>query len=194
MAKRPLPTGEEPPKGYESLLEVKSSTDEKHINCVFISQLAAIELSEINAMRQLAFSNVKNLTGLTNTFVSFEHEVNLLPGKEMTDKLLFRAYKGNTLIGYALVVIGWPDRGEWVIQHLVINPNFRLQGVGSSIVSKIEDFALRSEVDSDRIFAIPLEEKGAIFWQGIGYKVESSRQFIKIEDLDHELIVYRKEL
>lgn len=161
---------------------------------MFLSQLAAIELSEINAMRQLAFSNVTNLTGLTNTFVSFEREVNLLPGKEASDKLLFRAYKGHVLIGYALVVIGWPQPGEWVIQHLVINPNYRLQGVGSSIIEKIEAFALRSEVASDRIFAIPLEERGTIFWQSLGYKVESSRQLIKIEELDHELIVYRKEL
>jgi hypothetical protein len=77
---------------------------------------------------------------------------------------------------------------------LVINPNFRLQGVGSNIVNKIENFALRSEVASDRIFAIPLEERGTVFWQNLGYKVESSRQLIKIAELDHELIVYRKEL
>lgn len=194
LAKRILPTGEEPPKGYESLSEIKEPTEELRINCAFISQLALIELSEINAMRKLAFSNIDELAGLTNDFVSFEEETNLLPGKQASDKLLFRAYKGNTLVGYALVVIGWPKAGDWVIQHLIINPNYRLQGIGSSVVKKIEVFAHRSEVASNQVFAIPLEEKGAHFWQNLGYKADGSRQFVKIADLDHELIVYQKDL
>ncbi len=194
MLKKPLPTGEEPRKGFESLAAREPVNEDLRVDCVFVSQLAVIELSEINMMRQLAFSNVSTLTGLTNELVSFEQEINLLPGKAASDKVLFRAYKGNVLTGYALVVIGWPEQGEWVLQHLVINPEYRLQGIGSKILEKVEDYALRSEVASDRMFAIPLEEKGTIFWQNHGYKVESSRQLVKIADLDHELIVYRKEL
>jgi hypothetical protein len=44
------------------------------------------------------------------------------------------------------------------------------------------------------IFAIPMEESGAVFWQDMGYTTEAGRHPIKVADLDHELTVYRKEL
>jgi GNAT superfamily N-acetyltransferase len=164
------------------------------VNCAFISQLARIERAEIEAMRKRAFSDIESLAGLTNEIISFEQEISILPGKEASDKLLFRAYQDKTLIGYALVVIGWPSKGAWVIQHLVIDPEFRLKGVGSAIVQKVEDFALRSEVGATGVFAIPLEKRGFKFWQDLGYIAETGRSPAKIASLDHELVVYRKEL
>jgi GNAT superfamily N-acetyltransferase len=194
MPTKPLPTGEEPPKGYESLVNRRPQPAGLRVDCAFISQLARIELSEINAMRSRAFSGVSSLIGLTNKVISFEREISILPGKEASDKLLFRAYREKALIGYALVVIGWPDTGAWVIQHLVIDPNFRQQGVGSTIVRKVEDFALRSEVTATSVFAIPLEKRGTLFWQDLGYSEQRNRPPIKMDSLDHDLILYRKEL
>ena len=194
MPKKSLPTGEEPPKGFESVKKTPCPDDGLRHDCVFISQLAKIEFAEIEAMRKLAFARIISYTGLTNEIIPFEREVSLLPGKEASDKLLFRAYGGKQLVGYALVVIGWPNTGDWVIQHLVIHPEYRLQGIGSAIVRKIEDFAHRSEVEAMNIFAIPMEESGAVFWQDLGYTTEAGRHPIKVADLDHELIVYRKEL
>lgn len=194
MPKKQLPTGEEPPKGFESVKKTADQADEPYHNCAFISQLAKIEFAEIEAMRKLAFARIVSYTGLTNEIISFEKEISLLPGKAASDKLLFRAYRGKQLVGYALVVIGWPNTGDWVIQHLVIHPEYRLQGIGSSIVRKIEDFAQRSEVEAMNIFAIPMEESGAVFWQDLDYTIEASRHPIKVANLDHELIVYRKEL
>jgi GNAT superfamily N-acetyltransferase len=194
MSTKPLPTGEEPPKGYESLISESPLNGELRVNCAFISQLAKIEIAEVEAMRRQAFSGVESLIGLAHKPDSFEREMRFLPDKEDSDKLLFRAYRNKTLVGYALVVIGWPCKGEWVIQHLVINPDFRLQGVGSAIVRKVEDYAVRSEVEATSLFAIPLEKKGANFWQNIGYTVEAGRHPIKIGSIDRELIIYRKEL
>ena len=193
MLKNPLPTGEEPPKGYESVVSPQTLADDIQIDCAFISQLAKIELAEIEAMRKMAFSDVDSLAGLTNEILSFEQEINILPGKEDSDKLLFRAHRENSLIGYALVVIGWPQQGDWIIQHLIIHPEHRFKGIGSSIVARIENFALRSEVEASGILAIPLEESGAKFWQNIGYTHETGRQPINFAGLDHELTIYRKE-
>jgi GNAT superfamily N-acetyltransferase len=194
MPKNPLPTGEEPPKGYESLLSNKQLTDDIRVGCAYISQLASIELAEIEAMRKLAFSSVDSLIGLTNEILSLEQELDLLPGKDASDKLLFRAHIDNVLAGYALVVTGWPQKGAWVIQHLVISPNYRLRGVGSFIVSRIENFARRSEVKASSILAVPLEMRGIQFWKDVGYTIESGRLPVNIDGLDHELIIYRKEL
>jgi ribosomal protein S18 acetylase RimI-like enzyme len=194
MPTKPLPTGEEPPKGYESLVNRRPQPANLHVDCAFISQLARIELSEINSMRSRAFSGIGSLIGLTNELLSFEREINILPGKEASDKLLFRAYQETTLVGYALVVIGWPDKGAWVIQHLVIDPNFRQQGVGSTIVRKVEKFALESEVTATSVFAIPLEKRGVLFWQDLGYAEESEHPSVKTDDFNHNLVLYRKEL
>jgi GNAT superfamily N-acetyltransferase len=194
MPLKPLPTGEEPPRGYESILNKKPQVNDVRVDCAFISQLARIELAEIDAMRKKAFFGINSLAGLTNELISFEREISILPGQEASDKLLFRAYQDKTLIGYALVVIGWPDKGAWVIQHLVINPEFRLQGVGSTIVRKAEKFALDSEVETTSIFAIPLEERGRRFWQDMGYAVATERYPLEFDKLDHKLIIYRKEL
>jgi ribosomal protein S18 acetylase RimI-like enzyme len=191
---KPLPTGEEPPKGYESLIVKPSQEDDLRVNCVFISQLAKIELAEIEEMRTKAFSRVNALVGLTNEIVPFEREASVLPGKADSDKLLFRSYRGKTLVGYALVVIGWPEKSSWVIQHLVINPDFRLQGVGSSIVKKVEKYAIVSEVEATSLFAVPLEERGTEFWRNLGYVEETGRHSIETANLDHQLIIYRKEL
>ena len=194
MPKNPLPTGEEPPKGFESLMGNKPLIDGLRVDCAFVSQLAKIELCEIETMRKLALSGINMLVGLTNEVISFEEEISILPGKEASDKLLFRAYWGKDLTGYALVVFNWPYKGAWVIQHLVIHPNFRLKGIGSSIVARIENFAHRSEVEATSIFAVPLEERGVQFWQDLGYTFESSRQPIRLADLDHELVLYSKKL
>ncbi|MDR1082537.1 MAG: GNAT family N-acetyltransferase [Coriobacteriales bacterium] len=194
MPKKPLPTGEEPPKGYESIINRKPQARDLRVDCAFISQLASIELAEINSMRKQAFSGIESLVGLTNEPNSFEREISILPGKEASDKLLFRAYRDKALVGYALVVIGWPNKGNWVIQHLIINPQHRQQGIGSTIIRKVEKFALESEVEATSLFAIPLEERGVLFWQNMGYTTETGRLPIKIANLDHELIIYRKEL
>jgi GNAT superfamily N-acetyltransferase len=194
MPLRPLPTGEEPPKGYESIVNRKPQVDGLRVDCAFINQLARIERAEIETLRKLAFSGISSLAGLTNNVIPFEREISILPGAEVSDKLLFRAYQDKTLVGYALVVIGWPDKGGWIIQHLIINPDFRMQGVGSTIVRKVEKFALDSEVEAENIFAVPVEERGTQFWEDMGYVAEAGRLPIKVAHLDHELTLYRKEL
>jgi ribosomal protein S18 acetylase RimI-like enzyme len=168
--------------------------DTLRVDTVLLSQLARVELSEIEALRSRALASIESLIGMTNKPLSFEREMNVIPDKATSDKLLFRAYRGTVLVGYALVVIGWPSVGEWVIQHMIIDPDFRLLGIGSSIVRAIEEFADASEVEATSIFAIPLQESGTSFWNNMGYVDETSRHPITIGGLDHELVVYRKKL
>lgn len=190
-----LPTGEEPPKGFETLVNNDPTPkDGLRIDCVFLSQLSAIELAEIETLRGKALDTISNLVGLSNEALSFENETNLIPDKSPSDKMLFRAYKDGWLAGYALVINGWPNPCEWVIQHMIIDPKYRLQGIGSTIVSTIEKYALSSEIEATSIFAIPLEKKGKDFWSFVGYTVEMHRRIIKIAGLNHELVIYRKEL
>jgi GNAT superfamily N-acetyltransferase len=188
-----MPTGEEPPKGYESLIE-KPKTDDVQVKGVFASQLAKSERAEIDALRRKALSSINSLVGLTNDILTFEDEINVIAEKNLSDKMLFLARKDTVLAGYALVVIGWPNPGVWTIQHMVINPDNRLQGVGTTIVQKVEGYALTSEVASENIFAIPIERAGTGFWKFLGYTVETGRLPVRVAGLDHELVICRKEL
>lgn len=193
MTMKPLPTGEEPPKGYESIV-LAPQTNDLRVDCAFISQLATIEVAEIEEMRTAAFSLVNALIGLTDEIVPFSREIDMLPGKKGSDKILFRAYYGNVLLGYALVVIGWPAKSDWTIQHLVINPSYRLQGIGSVVVDKAEKYARAASATAPNLFAIPLEEKGVAFWKARGY-VEETEYLAEIAaDLNHKLVLYRKSL
>jgi GNAT superfamily N-acetyltransferase len=188
-----MPTGEEPPKGYESLVE-KPKTTGVSVKGVFVSQLAKSEIAAIEVVRTKALSSINTLVGLTNDILTFEHEMNIIADKSVSDKMLFLAHKDAALAGYALVLIGWPNPGVWTIQHMVINPDHRLQGVGTTIVSKIESYALSSDVASDNIYAIPIERAGTSFWKYLGYTEETGRLPIHFAGLDHELIICRKEL
>jgi GNAT superfamily N-acetyltransferase len=190
---RKMPTGEEPPRGYESLVE-KPKTREVRVKGVFVSQLARSERSEIEALRARALSSINALAGLTNDILSFENEINLISNKNVSDKMLFLARQGSSLAGYALIIIGWPDPGTWTIQHMIINPDNRLQGVGTTLVETVESYALSSDVASENIFAIPIEREGTGFWKFVGYTEETGRLPIRFAGLDHELVICRKAL
>jgi GNAT superfamily N-acetyltransferase len=194
MPTRNLPTGEEPPKGFESIVGLEAPADGLQVNCVLLSQLARIELTEIEDLRAKALSAVRNLTGLTNKPATFEREVNIISDRSASDKLLFRAYTDKQLVGYALVICGWPQTGDWTIQHLNIDPQRRGMGIGSTIVRTIEEYAASSEVAADNLLAIPVQKSGTGFWADMGYTLETGRHLIKLADLDHEIITYRKEL
>jgi GNAT superfamily N-acetyltransferase len=153
-----------------------------------------MELAEIEQLRARALAAARNLVGFTNEPVSFEREVSIIPDRSASDKLLFRAYRGNSLLGYALVITGWPEAGDWVIQHMNIDPEHRGEGIGSNIVRKVEKFAASSEVEATRLFAIPVQKSGTGFWADMGYTSETGRHLISIDGLDHEVITYCKDV
>jgi GNAT superfamily N-acetyltransferase len=188
-----MPTGEEPPKGYESLV-AKPKIEGVEVKGVFVTQLAKNERFEIESVRAKALSSIRSPTGLTNEVLTFEDEINIIPDKSTSDKMLFLARCDSTLAGYALVIIGWPQPATWTIQHMIINPGNRLRGIGTTIVQQVENYALSSAVASENIFAIPIEREGTGFWKFLGYTVETGRLPVRIGGLNRELMICRKEL
>lgn len=189
-----LPTGEEPPKGYETLAFDKVDETEPQVRFVMFSQMARSEHAEINNLRTKALQSVQNYLGLSNEPLSIENEVSIIADVDDSNKMFALVYLDKKLVGYSLVVIGWPERGKWLIQHMIIDPDMRNKGIGTAIVKGIERFAQESEVAADAIFAIPVQESGKIFWQDNGYTVEAARFLVKVADVDHEIIVYHKAL
>jgi len=194
-SKKHLPTGEEPRKGYESLDELPEDSGFK-VSFVMFKHLASSEHAEIEALRSKALERVQsqNYLGFTHEPLSLERETNIIKDVSDDNKMFALVYVNNRLVGYSLVIVGWPEPCKWLIQHMIVDPDMRQMGIGSAIVRSIEQYALESDVAADAIFAVPVQESGKKFWQENGYTVEASRFLVTYAAADHELIVYHKEL
>jgi len=193
ITKKHLPTGDEPRKGYETLVANPDDQGFK-VSFVMLNHLAGSERAEIVALRSKALNLVVDYLGLTNEPLSLEKEATLIKDVADDNKMFALVYVNKKLVGYSLVIVGWPEPCKWLIQHMIIDPDMRHKGIGSTIVQSIEQYALESSVAADSIFAVPVQESGKHFWQQNGYTVEVSRLFVNVADVDHELIVYHKEL
>ena len=195
MANTNLPTGNEPPKGYEPLIEALGrERSDLRVDRVSATQLSSLEIRELELIRKRAIERVREAIGDRGFEITFDREMNLWPeDRSPSDKLLFRAYGAEDgLLGYALVVRIWPTEREWTIQHLIIDPDKRLHGVGAAIVRAIEDDALATTHSVDAIESVPLVDEGNGFWDFMGYSAAGNRS-IRLEGgrvFDHA--VYRK--
>lgn len=189
-----LPTGEEPPKGYETLSFFKEEEGGLKVEFVMYSHLARSERAEIEALRTKAFESVRNYIGLSDEPLTIEREVDLISSVENHKKMFALSFFEKRLVGYSLVVCGWPEPCKWLIQHMIIDPDMRNKGVGTTIVKNVERYAGESEVAADAIFAIPVQESGMTFWQDNGYTVEAARFHIKQAEVDREVVIYHKPL
>lgn len=193
--KKQLPTGDEPPKGYETLVKEKKDSGATTIEFVMYSQMARSERALIEALRNKSLEQVRTYTGLTNEPLALEREVHIVEQVPDINKMFALAYTDARLVGYSLVVIGWPEPWQWLIQHMIIDPDMRGRGIGTAIVRGIERYAQESEVAADSIFAVPVQESGRKFWQDIGYTVEAARFLVPFAgDVNHEIVVYHKAL
>jgi len=191
--KKQLPTGDEPRKGYETLATGPEEGGFR-VSFVMYKHLARTEQVEIEALRNKALGLVQNYRGLTNEPLSLEKEASIIKDVVDENKMFALVHDNKSLVGYSLVVVGWPEPSKWLIQHMIIDPDMRHKGIGSAIVQSIEQYALESDIAADSIFAVPVQESGRHFWQENGYTVEAARFLINVAEVDHELIVYRKEL
>ena len=189
--KKQLPTGEEPRRGFETLVK-KDKNEPFKVGFVMLSHLSSTEKAEIEMLREKSLGLVRNYTGLSNEPLSLEKETRVIAGVDEADQMFALAYLNKMLAGYALITTGWPAVGEWVIQHMIIDPDLRHRGIGSAIVKSIEQHALESSVAADAIRAIPVQESGRSFWQDIGYTVEAGVFPLTVDDVDHEVVVYKK--
>jgi GNAT superfamily N-acetyltransferase len=194
MDKKILPTGEEPPKGYEAIAKLNDTNDTIHVHGSLLSQLSRGELREIETLRNKALTRVNEYLGMTKEPQSFTDEKNIIPDKTTSDKMLFCARLEHQMVGYGFVVIGWPEPTSWLIQHMIIDPEYRLRGIGSAIVDKIETYAVDSDIDAASIYAIPIQKSGIDFWQTRGYTKASENHLVHFDHLDHELVIYSKEI
>lgn len=192
-----MPTGDEAPVGFEKLYAAREAIPEQGeitVNCVTVSQLAESEMAEIQHLRMRAEDFFLEMTGVEPTRETFEDWLSFSPrGLTRSDQLIFRAYSGRYLTGYAHVFCGLFGSGEWTIMTVVVDPSFRLQGIGSKMIAKAESYAQHASVHAINYAAIPTHESEGSLWGSAGYTTEISRFEWTVGLIPREVIIYRKE-
>lgn len=169
-----MPTGEEPPKGFEGYFndkKARAAQGDLTINCVTLSQMAPGEIAELDELRTRALDNYCATTGNEVRRIPIEEELELAPsGSTPSDKLIFRAYQKGTLVAYAHVLCGWPKHNEWTVEQLLLDPTYRLKGIGTKLISAIENLARTAEVRAASILSLPSRPGAQSFWCHLGYE------------------------
>ena len=193
-----MPTGEEAPRGFQQLYDDAKAVPpvgEVRIDCVTVSQLSSGELLELEKMQERAKDYVVELTGREVSRETFEDWMNFTLGDTtISDKLVVRAFEGKYLTGFAQINCGVFASDEWTILILMLDPSFRLQGIGSKMVAFIERIARDSGVVAINYTAIPLRSSTPSFWESEGYTDIIDRIEWTVGDIPREVLIYRKEL
>ena len=193
-----LPTGDEPPAGFEKLYKARESVPPAGsltIDSVSASQLASFEKREISNMRARAARHYEELTGKEAPEATLEETLDFVPSdKTLTDKLVFRAYSGKYLAGYAEVICDWPEQGQWTIMTLIMDPSFRDIGIGRQLVVAIEETAKSATISASHVFAVPTQVVKPRFWSNFGFTEEAARLSWKIGEETYDLVLLKKAL
>lgn len=157
-------------RDYNSLIMDSEDKSGIRITRTAATQLTKLELREIEHLREIAIDRIRTAVGDRGFTFTFEHEMDLWPeGKTPSDKMVFRCFSDGELIGYALVVRGWPEKTQWTVQHMIVHPDHRNQGFGTHMMQGIEDDALKHTESIDTINALPLHVVNE-FYGYLGYE------------------------
>jgi GNAT superfamily N-acetyltransferase len=193
-----MPTGDEPPKGFEKLYEDRKAVPEIGtitIDSVAASQLAAIEVKEIEHLRLRARAFYLDHLGIQAMPFSLEDMLLFAPqGRSISDKLIFRSYSHKFLAAYSHVLTCWPKSDEWTFMALILDPSFRDQGIGAGMLSEIEKEARDAGVVAVCIAWVDSYETEGNFGETAGYTTEIDRFNWTMGTISREIILYRKEL
>ncbi len=118
--------------------------------------------------------------------------------KSLADKIAMGFFAStDRLIGVLDAVRDYPEVGIWYIGLLMIDPDFRGQGLGTAILRAFEAWSMECGARAIRLGVYPQNDKGQRFWQRIGFvEIERHPQHFGVLDnihitLQHEL---RREL
>jgi GNAT superfamily N-acetyltransferase len=94
----------------------------------------------------------------------------LPPGWEPKDKQVFGCFnEHNLLVAVIDILANYPDKGEWIIGLLMIDPKERRQGLGRLLHEFIKDYVLNNKAHKLRIGVVLENTKAYSFWKSLGY-------------------------
>ena len=134
------------------------------------------------------------ITGLPPDPIDAQRILTDLPGgKSPVDKLVIGFYAGSTdLVGILDVIRDHPQKHDWWLGLLLLDPEYRNKGLGKRIYWAFEAWAVGRGAQSIYAGVIEANERAYEFWQGLGFdtvEVQSARRFGVLE---HAVLVIRR--
>ena len=113
----------------------------------------------------------------------------LPPEKESKDKRVFGCFnEHHFLIAVIDILADYPDKGEWIIGLLMIDPKERGKGLGKVLHEFIKDYVLMYKADKLRIGVAQENTKVYSFWKSLGYD-EIKRVNMRYGNKDNVVVV-----
>lgn len=154
-----------------------------------VVSLSDADLAEIHDLRTCALDFFAEVGDPPPTLESFQEDLDDLPdGFTRQDEVIYRAYLGGRVAGYAEVLRGFAHVKQWIIGIALVDTALRGHGVGKALVAAIAEDARAAGATSLAAGVIATRERSLAFWAREGFTTEVRRRPIVIGGEDTEVV------
>ena len=109
--------------------------------------------------------------------------------RSINDKAVFGLYNHErNLVGVLDVLKNYPFQNDWWIGLMLIDPDYRNQGLGRQIVQSFMDWVRLQRVKRIYLGVVECNDKAFKFWQSVGFTVVERQPPRKFGNLTHIVI------
>jgi RimJ/RimL family protein N-acetyltransferase len=130
------------------------------------------EMAALESVLEAAPRYFQNVTGSPPGGAEAQSTFTALPpGKRYDDKFVWGLYSGDTMIGCADVIRGYPARESALIGLLLLAEDWQHRGIGRAFATLVErKIASWPEIASFRIGVVASNPEALAFWRKLGYR------------------------
>lgn len=151
------------------------------------------EISEVQRVLEEAPDYFRRISGNLPTLEDAKEVFTALaPGKTYEDKFVFGVYLDNNMIGFADIVLGYPDESTAMIGLLLLSEKHQKKGLGARAYRKLEKIIHECKKRSKIQIGVLVSNNIVLpFWEKMGF-TETDRKPFDNENIKTELIVLEK--
>ena len=113
----------------------------------------------------------------------------LPPGKQIHDKEIYGLFHQGEMLGVVDLVKDFPEKDEWIIGLLLLDPSVRNKGLGSAMHKVILEDALERGAKKLRVGVLEQNNQGFNYWEKLGYNEISRKEKRRFGDKESVVIV-----
>lgn len=136
---------------------------------------------DINLLQELCEESEDFFVTITDNPPAKDEAKNYLealpPDKSYDDKFALGVFDkdDNRLIGFLDIIKDYRENSRWCLATLIISPRYRGKGIGSRVLSNLENFVIRQGGNTIILVVQEQNKKGYNFWQLKGFKKYDER-------------------
>ncbi|WP_434122314.1 GNAT family N-acetyltransferase [Salinicoccus roseus] len=115
--------------------------------------------------------------------VKEEFLLDVPPGMDIKNKEVYGVYREENLIGFLDILFNYPESHTCMIGYLVIDQNYRKQGIGQQVFNHAVAYAKEKDMRKIRLSVIKENEPAVRMWKKQGF-----------ETIDEEVTEYGTQL